>query len=156
MYKRQELSINTKQQFVELDKRHSNNIQIINKICENNTAAIQELRAEKMEEVKKVSEETGLLIRKIQREVSNKLASINNQPCNHNLTNEQLKNIRYNGTGDFPMEFMKEMEDVYMEYYQDNGNVAWIGRHLEGEAAAVSYTHLDVYKRQENRSGRTM
>ena len=33
------------------------------------------------------------------------------------------------------MEFMKEMEDVYMEYYQDNGNVAWIGRHLEGEAA---------------------
>ena len=33
------------------------------------------------------------------------------------------------------MEFMKETEDVYMEHYQDNGNVAWIGRHLEGEAA---------------------
>ena len=124
--------INTKQQFVELDERYSNNIQVINKRCENNTAAIQKLRVEKMEEV---SDETGLQIRKIQREFSNKLASINNQPCNHNITNEQLKNIRYNGTGDFPMEFMKEMEDVYMEYYQDNGNVAWIGRHLEGEAA---------------------
>ena len=89
---------------------------------------------------------------------------------------------RYNGTGDFPMEFMKEMEDLYMEHYQNHGNVAWIGRHLEREAAVwwrliknsvtnfaefkesftnkywndviqervrtVSYTHLDVYKRQ--------
>ena len=53
----------------------------------------------------------------------------------HNITNEQLKNIKYNGTGDFPIEFMKEMEDLYMEHYQNHGSVAWIGRHLEGEAA---------------------
>ena len=137
-----ELSMNTKQQIVELDERHSNNIQIINKRCEDNTVAIKELRAEKLEEMKKVSEnidckseETDLQIRQLQREVRNKLASINNQSCNHNITHERVKNIKYNGTGIFPMELMKEMEDIYMEHYQDNGNVAWIGRHLEGEAA---------------------
>ena len=71
-----ELSINTKQQIIELDERYSNNIQIISKRCDDNTVAIQELRAEKIEEMKKVSEnidrkseETDLQIRQIQREV---------------------------------------------------------------------------------------
>ena len=50
----------------------------------------------------------------IQREVRTKLASISNTPCSRGMTNEQIKDIKYNGTGDFP----------------------------------VSYTHLDVYKRQ--------
>ena len=125
-----------------MNERYSNNIRVVseiieinNKRYEDNTAAIKELRAEKTEEMKKVSEETDLQIRQIQREVRSKLASINNQSYNNNITHEQVKNIKYNGTGDFPMVFMKEMEDIYMEHYQDNGNVAWIGRHLEGEAA---------------------
>ena len=70
MYKRQiqdntdkitDLSINTKQKIIEMDERHSNNIQLIsekidvnNKRCEGNTAAIRELRAEELEEMKKI------------------------------------------------------------------------------------------------------
>ena len=45
---------------------------------------------------------------KIQQEVRTKLASISNTPCNRSMTNEQVKDIKYDGTGDFPMEFIKE------------------------------------------------
>ena len=56
--------------------------------------------------------------------------------------------LKYNGTDRFPMKFLKELSEIQEQYY-NNSDIKWIGRHLEMDAAiSVSYTHLDVYKRQ--------
>ena len=54
-----------------MDERHSNNIRVVsekieinNKRCEDNTAAIKELRAEMLEEMKKVHENVSVIDRK--------------------------------------------------------------------------------------------
>ena len=141
-----EVSANTKQQIKELDDKYNNNIKIItetvsvnNKRCADNMAAINELKVEKLKELEtkidSKSDETHLKLQQIQREVRTKLASISNTPCSRGMTNEQIKDIKYNGTGDSPIEFIKELNKIYREHYQDAGNITWIARHLEGEAA---------------------
>ena len=150
---RDSISANTKQQIKELDEKYNNNFKIItetvnenNKRYADNTAAINELKVKKLRELEtkidSKSDETHLKLQQIQwevqqirQEVRTKLASISNTPCNRSMTNEQVKNIKFNGTGDFPMEFIKELNEISREHYQDAGNIKWIARHLEGETA---------------------
>ena len=47
---------------------------------------------------------------------------------------EYAKNITFNGEGEYPMEFVKELEELHREHYLSEG-VNWVSRHLEGEAA---------------------
>ena len=148
-----EICANTEQQIRELDEKYNNSFEVIikqesvnNPRCAYNNAAISELKVEKLTELEtkidSKSDETHLKLQQIQREVQQirrevrtKLASITNTPGNWGMINELVKDIKYNGTGDFPMEFIKELNKTFREHYQDAGNIKWIARHLEGEAA---------------------
>ena len=80
------------------------------------------------------SGETSLKLQQLQSDVRTKMALINASPVTRSVVNEQLKEVKFNGSSDFPMEF-KELTELYHEHYHDINNIAWISRHLEGEAA---------------------
>ena len=68
------------------------------------------------------------------RRLRHKIAQIERTLRQQDVVVEHTKNINFNGEGDYPMEFVKELEAIHREYYQDE-DISWIGRHLDGEAA---------------------
>ena len=44
------------------------------------------------------------------------------------------KGATFDGEGNFPIEFLKELRELQETYYSED-NTRWIGRHLTGEAA---------------------
>ena len=58
------------------------------------------------------------------------MALINASPVTRSVVNEQLKEVKFNGSSDFPMEFIKKLTEH--EHYHDINNIAWVSRHLEG------------------------
>lgn len=73
-------------------------------------------------------------ISKIKEDVRNKIAQIERTPRQQGVIIEHTKNVNFNGEGEYPMEFVKELEEIHREYYPGE-EVSWIGRHLDGEAA---------------------
>ena len=135
----------TEKQIKENDDKHSSEIKLINKKlianskrCDESFAA-HKLEAEKLRELEhKIdnnSGETNLKLQQLQNDVRTKFSLVNASPTNRIVTNEQIRDIKFNGTSDFPMEFIKELTELYQEYYQDINNITWVARHLEGEAA---------------------
>ena len=122
-------------------------VMTINKRCDESIVAHQ-IGADKLKELENKmdnhSGETNLKLQQLQSDVRMKMALINASPVTRSVFNEQIKEVKFNGSSDFPIEFIKELTEIYHEHYHDINNIAWISRHLE----AVSYTHLDVYKRQ--------
>ena len=55
-------------------------------------------------------------------------------PMQRGITMVHVKNIAFNGVGEYPMVFVKELEEIHKEHYMSEG-VNWVSRHLEGEAA---------------------
>ena len=72
-------------------------------------------------------------IRRENQELSTKVRS---EAKEEMCIRDSLKSVSFNGEGEYPMEFIKELEEIRKEYYANEG------------VFPVSYTHLDVYKRQ--------
>ena len=70
----------------------------------------------------------------IKEDVRARIAQIERTPRQQGMVMEYAKNVNFNGEGEYPMEFVKELEELHREYYQSEG-VKWVSRHLEGEAA---------------------
>ena len=70
----------------------------------------------------------------IKEDMRRKIAQIESNPRPQGMVIENAKNINFNGEGEYPMEFVKELEAIHREYYLDD-DISWIGRHLDGEAA---------------------
>ena len=135
----------TGKQIKENDEKHISEFKLINKKLLANSKVVMEsfaahkLEAEKLRELEhKIdsnSGETDLKLQQLQNDVRTKIALVNASPTKRLVNNEQIKDIKFNGTSDFPMEFIKELTELYQEYYQDVNNITWVARHLEGEAA---------------------
>ena len=134
----------TEKQIKEIDDKHSNDIKIINKKliatnkhCDESFAA-HKLEAEKLRELENKidnnSGETNLNLQQLQSDIRTKIALATASPINRSIANEQIKEIQFNATSNFPVEFIKELTELYQEYYQDINNITWVSRRLEGEA----------------------
>lgn len=72
-------------------------------------------------------------IRQIREDVRTKIDQVG--LCTGKLVpNDYIKNVVFNGEGDYPMEFVKDLEEIEHEWYRDS-NINWITRHLVGGAA---------------------
>lgn len=67
---------------------------------------------------------------RLQRRVENH----EGRPNNRNEVQDVSRDITYDGTSHFPMEFLKEMEEI-QEVYYSNENTRWIAKHLTDSAA---------------------
>lgn len=97
-------------------KKNEEQVEQLKECYENNCSSIEE----------KIS--------KIKEDMRHKIAQIERTPRQQGVVVEHTKNINFNGEGEYPMEFVKELEAIHREYYQDE-DISWIGRHLDGEAA---------------------
>ena len=70
----------------------------------------------------------------IREDVRTRLMQMERSPMQCGMTTEHVKNITFNGEGEYPMEFIKELDEIHREYYMSEG-VNWVSRHLEGETA---------------------
>ena len=62
-----------------------------------------------------------------------RLAQVVVIPTHRGIAAEHLKNVMFDGVGEYPMEFLKELEEIRTEYYPGEG-INWVARNLEGEA----------------------
>lgn len=121
----------------------SNEVKAANE--ENNAKLTQmnQMIADGVERQKKVEEN----ITKRTEEVDNKLitlqksqqelkAKVNNGSvrATTRLNQHEHANLSFNGEGRFPMEFLKELDEIQEEYYSER-DTRWIGQYLEGDAA---------------------
>ena len=53
----------------------------------------------------------------IKEDMRARLAQIERAPIQHGITMEHVKNVTFNGEGEYPMEFVKELEEIYKEHY---------------------------------------
>ena len=70
----------------------------------------------------------------IREDVRTRLMQMERSPMPYRMMTEHIKNVTFNGEGEYPMEFVKELDEIHREYYMSEG-VNWVSRHLEGEAA---------------------
>lgn len=69
-----------------------------------------------------------------QERLQRKLNELDVRPANRPVGTSVSKEISFNGRDHFPMEFLKELTELYETYYVDD-NTKWIGNHLTEEAA---------------------
>lgn len=102
---------------------------------ENSIKAVREECKEKISEIEKVVVNNNEQMDGRFKQINNELKKIEQTvPTTRGIANEVYKNVIFNGEGEYPMEFLKELQEIHKECYHQ-GNVAWIIRHLEGEAA---------------------
>ena len=106
----------------------------INKYVKDNNEASKNRIKELEEKIGNNVEEIDGKLTSIQNNVRSKFAQVGTIPINRVVPTEQIKEIKFNGESEFPMEFLKEITELQREYYPTNG-ILWIARHLEGEAA---------------------
>jgi vacuolar-type H+-ATPase subunit H len=84
----------------------------------------------------KIAEEKAKRIDEVQdsqETLRRRLTAVEARPINQGIHGERPKEVTFNGTEAFPMEFLKELEEVKEMYYPGNA-YQWISRHLEGDA----------------------
>lgn len=92
---------------------------------------------EEMEEqLRRIAEEKGRRIDEVQESqerLKQKVTELETRPVVSNVMNavnqEVLKEVRYNGRDEYPMEFLKDLREIQRTYYPD-GSVKWLNRHL--------------------------
>lgn len=73
-------------------------------------------------------------LQETQQELRVKIRNSGERPTTRNNPNESTRHITFNGAGRFPIEFLKELDEIREEYYEE-GDVRWIAQHLEGDAS---------------------
>ena len=137
----------------EIDDKHSSDIKILNekviatnKRCDESVAALKvgaDTLKELASKIDNHSGETNRKLQQLQSEVRTKMALINASPVTRSVVNEQMREVKFKGSSDFPIEFIKKLTELYHEHYHDINDIAWVSRHLE-----LSLIHIYVYKRQ--------
>jgi DNA repair exonuclease SbcCD ATPase subunit len=107
---------------------------------EENTRIIKQ--QENMEEqIRQLAEEKGRRIDEVkekQDQLQQKVTELEARPAASNvhpvtISQEVIKEVKYNGRDPYPMEFLHELKQVREQFYP-NGGIKWIGRHFEAEA----------------------
>lgn len=86
---------------------------------------------------KKRAEEVDEKINKVneaQKEMNVKLAKIGDAPVARGSQVEPTKNVLFNGEGEFPIEFLKELDEIKEAFHGDR-DTKWIRQYLEKDAA---------------------
>lgn len=73
-------------------------------------------------------------VRESQERLQRRIKELDGRPVNRPTGGSVSKELVYNGRDQFPMEFLKELTEVYETYYKDE-NTKWIGGHLVEEAS---------------------
>lgn len=94
-------------------------------------------------EIKAVSEENGNRLTQLdqqinelqesQKELRTKSRHGGERPATRSHPDEATRHITFNGASRFPIEFLKELDEIQREYYEES-NIKWIAQHLEGDA----------------------
>jgi hypothetical protein len=115
---------------------------------------------ENMEEhIRKLAEEKGRRIDEVkenQEQLQRKVSELESRPSTSNhttvaLSQEIIKEVKYNGREAYPMEFLQELKEIKDQFYP-NGGIKWISRHLEGEAMIwwrIVQPQLNTYEQFE-------
>lgn len=88
------------------------------------------------EKVRKMEEEKARKIcelKEVQDAIRLRLNEVENRPVQQTIIGERAKDITFNGEEAYPMEFLKELDDVKALYNTGEG-VKWVSRHLIGDA----------------------
>ena len=79
---------------------------------------ISKLGADKLKQLENKMDnhlgETNLKLQQLQSDVRMKMALINASPVTRSVVNDQIKEVKFNGSSDFPMEFIKELTEIYL------------------------------------------
>lgn len=100
-----------------------------------------EQQQEKLDDkLNNMAEEKGRKIEEITSRITNVTDTLSRRIDNVEVrplirpANEAVKDVTYNGTDPFPIEFLRELDEIKETYY-NNDNINWIKNHLISEAA---------------------
>lgn len=127
----------------------------INKKIENNNKKqdekLTQTKAEILRQLKEVKESSEGNVRSLEEKYGNNMEEVEGRirqiredvrtridqagvSRSRTVPDEYVKNVVFNGEGEYPMEFLKELEEIEEELYRD-ASVNWVQRHLVGGAA---------------------
>lgn len=143
-----------------IDSINKNNVEIRNSVMEirseininqeNNNKKLNEINTkinntdqnnERLKEkITSLAEEKGRRIEEINNkfstvtdQINRRIESVETRPYSRPV-NDNQKELTYNGDDPFPIEFLKELDELKELYYHTE-NINWISKHLTGEAA---------------------
>lgn len=119
-------------------QKNTKKIETVDKECKIITERVSNLEIKLTENTNRITSVEEEKEKRIE-EIANTLSTVKRHIENGNNRNncniiEKIKEITYNGYDVFPMEFLKELDEVQRTYYQNTENVQWIHHHLTGEA----------------------
>jgi myosin heavy subunit len=121
-----------------------------NKRVEKVEGNVTRTREDLEEKVRKLEEEKAKKIgelKEVQEAMKRRLTEVESRPVTQVGIGERLKDITFKGDESYPMEFLKELDEVKEIYHPEDG-VNWISRHLEGDAMIwwrVSRRQIESY-----------
>jgi hypothetical protein len=146
---------NCKSEIVKSTRNLSENLNRINQEVQKEIKEVKTMTTENMEEnrriikqqenmeenIRKLAEEKGRRIDEVkenQEQLQRKVIELESRPATSNhttvaLSQEIVKEVKYNGREAYPMEFLHELREIRNQFYPNSG-IKWISRHLEGEA----------------------
>lgn len=106
------------------------------KLNKEETTKVRKNQEEIEEQVKKLEEKEKRRIDEIkegQDQLTRRINEVEGRPINRAVATDSYKDVTFNGTDCYPMEFLKELKEIRQLYYS-NDDIKWIGRHLTDEA----------------------
>lgn len=132
---RQQLTTNTNNLSDNLNRINSE-LRSEVRLTSEETTKVKKNQEEIEEHVKRLEEEKKRRIdeiKKNQDQLTRRINEVEGRPLNRVTATDVCKDVNFNGSDCYPMEFLKEIKEIKQLYYTDD-DVKWIAKHLSEEA----------------------